>query len=87
MRGGRSYTPGHYKNWTVTVHWADRHFAEGLGFWEVNVYKALQYFHPSAEYKTLAVTATSANSSHTPFLLCGVVRVCVSPRIGTQVDR
>ena len=52
-----------------TNHWADRHFAEGLGFWEVNVYKALQYFHPSAEYKTLAVTATSANSSHTPFLL------------------
>ena len=36
-----------------TNHWADRHFAEGLGFWEVNVYKALQYFHPSAEYKTL----------------------------------
>eukprot|EP00965_Chrysotila_dentata_P119453 3949001-Pleurochrysis_carterae.AAC.1 len=24
----------------------ERHFAEGLGFWEVNVFKALAYFYP-----------------------------------------
>ena len=30
-----------------TVSWPDRHFAEGLGFWEVNVYKALLYFQPA----------------------------------------
>ena len=30
----------------ATKDWADRHFAEGLGFWEVNVFKALVYFHP-----------------------------------------
>ena len=29
-----------------TIDWADRHFAEGLGFWEVNVYKALLMWHP-----------------------------------------
>ena len=29
-----------------TKDWADRHFAEGLGFWEVNVYKALVTWHP-----------------------------------------
>lgn len=29
-----------------TKEWTDRHFAEGLGFWEVNVYKALIYFYP-----------------------------------------
>jgi len=30
----------------ATLDWGDRHFAEGLGFWEVNVFKALVYFHP-----------------------------------------
>lgn len=30
-----------------TKDWADRHFAEGLGFWEVNVYKATVYFQHS----------------------------------------
>jgi len=35
----------------ATQSWADRHFAEGLGFWEVNVFKALTYFHP--DHKTL----------------------------------
>ena len=30
-----------------TTDWAARHFAEGLGFWEVNVFKALIYFFPS----------------------------------------
>ena len=34
-----------------TVKWPDRHFAESLGFWEVNVFKALVHFHP--EYKEL----------------------------------
>ena len=34
-----------------TKDWGDRHFAEGLGFWEVNVFKALVYFHP--DYKKL----------------------------------
>eukprot|EP00965_Chrysotila_dentata_P080847 2668610-Pleurochrysis_carterae.AAC.1 len=29
-----------------TRSWAERHFAEGLGFWEVNVFKALVYFYP-----------------------------------------
>jgi hypothetical protein len=29
-----------------TQSWADRHFAEGLGFWEVNVFKALTHWHP-----------------------------------------
>lgn len=29
-----------------TTDWAKRHFAEGLGFWEVNVFKALVYFYP-----------------------------------------
>ena len=29
-----------------TKSWEDRHFAEGLGFWEVNVYLALIYWHP-----------------------------------------
>ena len=28
-----------------TTSWHERHFAEGLGFWEVNVYKALVYFY------------------------------------------
>eukprot|EP00966_Prymnesium_polylepis_P028038 648403-Prymnesium_polylepis.1 len=32
-----------------TKDWGDRHFAEGLGFWEVNVYKALLMWHP--DYK------------------------------------
>ena len=27
-----------------TIAWHERHFAEGLGLWEVNVYKALVYF-------------------------------------------
>ena len=35
-----------------TKDWADRHFAEGLGLWEVNVYKALRHFHP--DHQTLA---------------------------------
>ena len=35
----------------ATKDWAHRHFAEGLGFWEVNVFKALVYFHP--DYATL----------------------------------
>ena len=30
-----------------TTSWVERHFAEGLGMWEVNVYKALQYFQPN----------------------------------------
>ena len=30
-----------------TTSWVERHFAEGLGLWEVNVYKALQYFQPA----------------------------------------
>lgn len=29
-----------------TTKWHERHFAEGLGFWEVNVYKTLVYFYP-----------------------------------------
>lgn len=29
-----------------TRSWAERHFAEGIGFWEVNVFKALTYFYP-----------------------------------------
>ena len=28
----------------ATQHWPKRHFAEGLGFWEVNTYKAYIYF-------------------------------------------
>lgn len=28
-----------------TTSWAERHFAEGLGLWEVNVYKTLIYFY------------------------------------------
>lgn len=28
-----------------TTTWQERHFAEGLGFWEVNVYKALVHFY------------------------------------------
>lgn len=28
-----------------TRNWAERHFAEGLGMWEVNVFKALIYFY------------------------------------------
>ena len=35
----------------ATTDWAHRHFAEGLGFWEVNVYKALHHWH--RDYKTL----------------------------------
>ena len=34
-----------------TKQWWHRHFAESLGFWEVNVFKALVYFHP--DYKEL----------------------------------
>lgn len=30
----------------ITRSWVDRHFAEGLGIWEVNVYKSLIYFCP-----------------------------------------
>ena len=29
-----------------TKAWPERHFAEGIGFWEVNVYKACIYFWP-----------------------------------------
>jgi hypothetical protein len=29
-----------------TTDWAKRHFAEGIGFWEVNVFKAIIYFYP-----------------------------------------
>lgn len=29
-----------------TTSWVMRHFAEGLGFWEVNTYRALTYFYP-----------------------------------------
>ena len=36
----------------ATNNWVHRHFAEGLGFWEVNVYKALLYWHPT--YKKVA---------------------------------
>eukprot|EP00966_Prymnesium_polylepis_P275779 6372042-Prymnesium_polylepis.1 len=35
-----------------TTSWNERHFAEGIGFWEVNVYKALVYFY--FQWKTLA---------------------------------
>lgn len=35
-----------------TTQWSDRHFAEGLGFWEVNVFKTLVYFYP--RWKDLA---------------------------------
>ena len=35
-----------------TTSWAERHFAEGIGFWEVNVYKALIYFY--WEWKSLS---------------------------------
>ena len=28
----------------LTISWAERHFAEGIGLWEVNVFKALVYF-------------------------------------------
>jgi len=34
-----------------TMQWPHRHFAESLGMWEVNVYKALVAFHP--QYKEL----------------------------------
>lgn len=34
-----------------TTSWDERHFAEGLGLWEVNVYKAMVYFYP--KWKTL----------------------------------
>eukprot|EP00965_Chrysotila_dentata_P128291 4241132-Pleurochrysis_carterae.AAC.1 len=30
----------------ATVQWVERHFAESIGFWEVNIYKALIYFYP-----------------------------------------
>ena len=30
-----------------TTSWIERHFAEGLGLWEVNIYKALMYFLPA----------------------------------------
>lgn len=33
-----------------TKSWVDRHFAEGLGLWEVNVYKALIYFYPKWKF-------------------------------------
>lgn len=29
-----------------TKSWHERHFAEGIGLWEVNVYKTLVYFYP-----------------------------------------
>lgn len=28
-----------------TKQWSDRHFAEGIGFWEVNVFKTLAHFY------------------------------------------
>lgn len=34
-----------------TTSWEKRHFAEGLGFWEVNVFKALIYFFRGAMSK------------------------------------
>jgi hypothetical protein len=34
-----------------TVSWEKRHFAEGLGFWEVNVFKAFIYFFRGPESK------------------------------------
>ena len=35
-----------------TTSWVERHFAEGLGLWEVNIYKALLYFLPTKWGKT-----------------------------------
>eukprot|EP00965_Chrysotila_dentata_P148835 4914956-Pleurochrysis_carterae.AAC.1 len=31
---------------SATRSWAERNFAEWLGIWEVNVFKALAYFYP-----------------------------------------
>ena len=35
----------------LTKDWAHRHFAEGLGFWSVNILRALQHWHE--DYKDL----------------------------------
>ena len=37
-----------------TKNWTHRHFAEGIGFWVVNVYRALVYFYP--QHKDLGYT-------------------------------
>eukprot|EP00965_Chrysotila_dentata_P240131 6203527-Pleurochrysis_carterae.AAC.2 len=33
----------------ATSKWWERHFAEGLGSWELNVFKALKHFYPAAD--------------------------------------
>ena len=53
-----------------TKDWADRHFAEGLGFWEVNVYKALTHWHP--DHKTLSHPKFRIRLAHA-FLTLGKV--------------
>ena len=37
----------------LTTDWAKRHFAEGLGFWAVNVFKALIYVYPQYRHISL----------------------------------
>ena len=46
-----------------TTSWVERHFAEGLGLWEVNVYKALLYFQAS-KWKGISHSDFRARLAH-----------------------
>ena len=56
----------------ATKNWAHRHFAEGLGFWEVNVYRSLLFFHPHWKSKRLGHGKFRGRLAHA-FLTLGKV--------------
>ena len=46
-----------------TTSWVERHFAEGIGMWEVNVYKALLYFQKK-KWESLSHSDFRARLAH-----------------------
>ena len=70
-----------------TTDWVERHFAEGLGMWEVNVYKALQYFQAArwkgvshSEFRSrLAFTLMTLGKAKFPSDLAGRTAGFTSP--------
>ena len=62
-----------------TTSWVERHFAEGLGLWEVNVYKALQYFQ-AAKWKDVSHNEFRARLAFALMSLGKVAYPCDAPR-------
>ena len=71
----------------LTKDWSHRHFAEGLGIWEVNVYKALVHFQGCTwnhnEYRKRLAHALLTLGKHTygePFDECEVCDEVATPQ-------